>query len=150
MKNLLLKFKGLLGSVWSRVLNHYITVCAVLIVSICFLGNTLRIQVDYEKQLLDLEKNHIEAMGLIEEQAVVITEQNEGLEDQSGLIQEQGALINRLIGIVNEQKSIIHYQGQIIQELMKRLRDNGLLPKAPNKDRSDANWILYERPSDTQ
>ena len=41
----------------------------------------------------------------------------------------------------------IDYQNKIIQELMKRLRDGGLLPdELPNdgKNRSEANWTTDE------
>ena len=49
--------------------------------------------------------------------------------------------------ILNQQKAQIEYQNQVIQELVNRLRANGLLPdELPNdgKGRSEANWISDE------
>ena len=69
------------------------------------------------------------------------------MEKQSAALTEQGQIINRLVTILNQQKMQIDYQNKIIQELIKRLRDGGLLPdELPNngKNRSEANWIADE------
>lgn len=150
MKNLLLKFKGWLGSAWGGVLDHYVCVCSVLILTICFFSYTLKLTTDYEKELNELIKSNVEYHGLVQDQNEALKLTEDAVEQQSSAIQEQGLLINKLVNLLNQQKATIEYQNRVIEELVKRLRDNGLLPEAPNKNRSDANWILYEkRPSDT-
>jgi len=144
MKNLLLKFKGWFGSVWNCVLNHYLCVCAVLITSICFLGYNLKITADYEKALSALTNDHIEALDLIVYQSETLSLQRGGLESQRSALDNQAALINKMMEIINGHRATILQQDQVIQKLVKILRDNGLLPKASDKNRSDANWILYE------
>ena len=94
MKNLLLKFKGWLGSAWGHVLNHYLCVCAVLITSICFMGYNLKITADYEKALSTLTKDHVEALGLIGDQSEALTLQGKTIEDQRSVLNEQAVLIN--------------------------------------------------------
>lgn len=147
MKNLLLRAKGLLGSAWNRVLDHYLCVCAVLITSICFMGYNLKVRADYEKELSALMSDHIEAIGLIEDQSGALVLQGEAIESQRDVLNNQAALINKMVEIINDHRSTILQQDQIIQKLIKILRDNELLPEAPN--RSDANWISYE-PKNTQ
>ena len=147
MKNLLLKTKGLLGSAWNRVLNHYLCVCAVLITSICFMGYNLKVRADYEKELSALTNDHVEAIGLIGDQSGALLLQGKALDSQRNVLNDQAALMNKMMQIINEHRSTILQQDQIIQKLIKILRDNELLPGAPN--RSDANWILHE-PKNTQ
>ena len=144
MKNLLLKFKGWLGAVWAGVLDHYVCVCSVLILIICFFSYTLKLTADYEKELNELMKSNVEAIGLIQDQGEALTLTEGAMERQSDALQEQGELINKLVNILNQQKATIEYQNRIIEELVKRLRDNNLLPEPPS--RSEANWILYESP----
>ena len=147
MKNLLLNFRGWLGSAWNRVLDHYLCVCAVLITSICFMGYNLKIRADYEKALSDLTNDHVEAIGLIGDQSGALLLQGKALDGQRSVLNDQAALMNKMMQIINEHRSTILQQDQIIQKLIKILRDNELLPGAPN--RSDANWILHE-PKNTQ
>ena len=94
-----------------------------------------------------MEKNHIEAYGLVQDQRDTILAYEDAMEKQSAGLTEQGQIINRLVTILNQQKMQIDYQNKIIQELMKRLRDGGLLPdELPNdgKNRSEANWTTDE------
>ena len=94
-----------------------------------------------------MEKDHIEAFDLVQEQRDVILAYEDVMEKQSAGLTEQGQIINRLVTILNQQKMQIDYQNKIIQELMKRLRDGGLLPdELPNngKNRSEANWTTDE------
>ena len=147
MKNLLLKFKGWLGAGWDHVLHHYICVCIVLITMIAMFGYSLSLSAKYEKLLNDLEKDTVEAYGLVEDQSETILLQNDAIEKQNVALTEQGQIINRLVMILNQQKAQIEYQNQVIQELVNRLRANGLLPdELPNngKGRSEANWISDE------
>ena len=147
MKNLLLKFKGWLGAGWYQVLHHYICVCIVLITMIAMFGYSLSLSAKYEKLLNDLEKDTVEAYGLVEDQSETILLQNDAIEKQNVALTEQGQIINRLVMILNQQKAQIEYQNQVIQELVNRLRANGLLPdELPNdgKGRSEANWISDE------
>ena len=147
MKNLLLNFRGWLGSAWNRVLDHYLCVCAVLITSICFMGYNLKIRADYEKALSALTNDHVEAIGLIGDQSGALLLQGKALDGQRSVLNDQAALMNKMVQIINAHRSTILQQDQIIQKLIKILRDNELLPGAPN--RSDANWILHE-PKNTQ
>ena len=149
MKNLLLNFRGWLGSTWNHVLNHYLCVCAVLITSICFMGYNLKIRADYEKKLSILTNDHVEAIGLIGDQSEALTLQGGAIESQRSVLSSQATLINKMMEIINKHRATILQQDQIIQELVKRLRIHGLLPEAPNENRSDANWILHES-KDTQ
>lgn len=144
MKNLLLKFKGGLCSAWGYVRNHYLCVCAVLITSICFMGYNLKVRADYEKELSALTNDHVEAIGLIGDQSGVLLLQGKAIDSQRSVLNDQSALINKMMEIIRAHRATIIQQDQVIQILIKRLRDNGLLPKAPNGNRSDANWILYE------
>ena len=125
---------------------------------IAMLGYNLSTSAKYEKLLNDLERNsietlndlekdNVEAYGLIEDQSETILLQSDAIERQNNVLTEQGQLINRLVNILNQQKLQIEYQNKVIQELIKRLRDNGLLPdELPNdgKGRSEANWIFDE------
>jgi len=113
------------------------------------MGYNLKVRADYEKELSALAKNRVEAIGLIRDQNETLILTKTAIGRQGDALQEQGELINKLVNILNRQKATIESQNRIIEELVKRLRANGLLPKAPNENRSDANWILYE-PKDTQ
>lgn len=147
MKNLLLKFKGWLGAGWNHLLNHFVCTCIVLVTMIAMFGYSLSISAKYEKLLGDLEKDAAEGYNLVQEQTQTIMIQSDAIEKQNTALQEQGQIINRLVVILNQQKMQIDYQNKVIQELMKRLRDGGLLPdELPNdgKGRSEANWISDE------
>ena len=94
-----------------------------------------------------MEKDHIEAYGLVQEQRDTILAYEGAMEKQSAALTEQGQVIDRLVAILNQQKMQIDYQNKVIQELIKRLRDGGLLPdELPNngKNRSEANWTTDE------
>lgn len=147
MKNLLFKFKGLLDSGWNHVLDHYICVCVVLITMIAMFGYSLSISTKYEKLLNDFEKDSVEAYGLVQDQSETILSQDNLIGKQDDALTEQGQIINKLVIILNQQKAQIEYQNKVIQELVNRLRANGLLPdELPNngKGRSEANWISDE------
>tara|TARA_R100000808_G_C2141325_1_gene149106 strand:+ start:1294 stop:1743 length:450 start_codon:yes stop_codon:yes gene_type:complete len=147
MKNLLLKFKGWLGAGWNHLLNHFVCTCIVLVTMISMFGYSLSLSAKYEKLLNELEKDSIEAYGLVEDQSETILLQNDTIEKQNSALIEQGQIINRLVVILNQQKAQIDYQNRIIQELVNRLKANGLLPdELPNdgKGRSEANWISDE------
>ena len=147
MKNLLLKFRGWLVSGWNHLLNHFVCACVVLVTMIAMFGYSLSLSAKYEKLLNDLEKDSVEAYGLVQDQSETILLQDGAIQKQNDALTEQGQIINRLVMILNQQKAQIEYQNQIIQELVNRLRANGLLPDAlPNngKGRSEANWISDE------
>jgi hypothetical protein len=147
MKNLLFKFKSWLGSGWNHVLDHYICVCAVLIIMISMFGYNLSTSAKYEKLLSESVKDNVEAHGLVLDQSQTILLQNGAIEKQNGALTEQGQVINKLVMILNQQKAQIEYQNRVIQELVNRLRAGGLLPdELPNngKGRSEANWISDE------
>jgi len=147
MKNLLLKFKGWLGAGWNHLLNHFVCTCIVLVTMIAMFGYSLSISAKYEKLLNDLEQDAVVGYELVQEQSQTILVQESAIEQQNNAITEQGQIINRLVAILNQQKAQIEYQNQVIQELVNRLRANGLLPdELPNsgKGRSEANWISDE------
>ena len=153
MKKLWNWIKGMklgLVSLWSRGWNflskHYICFCLVLLTTVCFLGYTLKLTVDYEKELLIMSNDQKEMMGLIGEQSAALLELDNILQEQGFLVKDQGLLINRLIEMNGRQKNIMIYQDQIIQELTKRLRDLGGLPELPDdgKSRRGPNWISDE------
>ena len=147
MKNLLLKFKGWLGAGWNHLLNHFVCTCIVLVTIIAMFGYSLSLSAKYEKLLGDLEKDAAEGYELVQEQSETILLQNDAIEKQNAALTEQGQIINKLVMILNQQKAQIEYQNQVIQELVNRLRANGLLPdELPNdgKGRSEANWISDE------
>ena len=147
MKNLLLKFKGWLVAGWKHILNHFVCTCIVLVTMIAMFGYSLSLSAKYEKLLGNLEKDAAEGYDLVQEQTQTIIMQSDAIEEQNAAIQEQGQIINRLVTILNQQKMQIDYQNKVIQELMKLLRDGGLLPdELPNngKNRSEANWTADE------
>ena len=147
MKNLLLKFKGWLGAGWNHLLNHFVCTCIVLVTMIAMFGYSLSLTAKYEKLLDDLEKDAVEGYELVQEQSQTILLQNDAIDKQNAALTEQGQIINKLVMILNQQKAQIEYQNQVIQELVNRLRANGLLPdELPNngKGRSEANWISDE------
>ncbi len=147
MKNLLLKFKGWLVAGWNHLLNHFVCTCIVLVTIIAMFGYSLSLSAKYEKLLGDLEKDAVEGYELVQEQSQTILLQDDAIEKQNTALVEQGQIINRLVTILNQQKAQIEYQNQVIQELIKRLRANGLLPdELPNdgKGRSEANWTSDE------
>ena len=119
----------------------------VLLILIGAFSYNIKTAADYQKIINDMEKDHIEAFDLVQEQRDVILAYEDVMEKQSAGLTEQGQIINRLVTILNQQKMQIDYQNKIIQELMKRLRDGGLLPdELPNngKNRSEANWTTDE------
>ena len=147
MKNLLLNIKGHFVSLWHHLKENFISTIVVLLILIAAFSYNIKTAADYQKIIKDMEKDHIEAFDLVQEQRDVILAYEDAMEKQSAALTEQGQIINRLVTILNQQKMQIDYQNKIIQELMKRLRDGGLLPdELPNngKNRSEANWIADE------
>jgi uncharacterized coiled-coil protein SlyX len=144
MKNLFLKLRGWLGAGWNHVINHYVCVCIVLVTIIAMLGYNLSISAKYEKLLNELEKDVIEGVELVQEQREVITIQQDTIKKQNTALGEQGQIINRLVNVLNQQKAQIDYQNRIIQELIKRLRDEGLLPDNLPNDGKGRNWTSHE------
>ena len=147
MKNLLLNIKGHFVSLWHHLKENFISTIVVLLILIAAFSYNIKTAADYQKVIKDMEKDHIEAFDLVQEQRDVILAYEDAMEKQSAALTEQGQIINRLVTILNQQKMQIDYQNKIIQELIKRLRDGGLLPdELPNngKNRSEANWIADE------
>ena len=147
MKNLLLNIKGHFVSLWHHLKENFISTIVVLLILIGAFSYNIKNAADYQKIIKDMEKDHIEAYGLVQEQRDTILAYEDAMEKQSAALTEQGQILNRLVAILNQQKMQIDYQNKVIQELMKRLRDGGLLPdELPNdgKNRSEANWTTDE------
>ena len=147
MKNLLLNIKGHFVSLWHHLKENFISTIVVLLILIGAFSYNIKTAADYQKIIKDMEKDHIEAYGLVQEQRDTILAYEDAMEKQSAALTEQGQILNRLVAILNQQKMQIDYQNKVIQELMKRLRDGGLLPdELPNngKNRSEAKWTADE------
>ena len=147
MKNLLLNIKGHFVSLWHHLKENFISTIVVLLILIRAFSYNIKTAADYQKIIKDMEKDHIEAYGLVQDQRETILAYEDAMEKQSAALTEQGQILNRLVAILNQQKMQIDYQNKVIQELMKRLRDGGLLPdELPNdgKNRSEANWTTDE------
>ena len=147
MKNLLLNIKGYFVSLWHHLKENFISTIVVLLILIGAFSYNIKTAADYQKIINDMEKDHIEAYGLVQEQRDTILAYEGAMEKQSAALTEQGQVIDRLVAILNQQKMQIDYQNKVIQELIKRLRDGGLLPdELPNngKNRSEANWTTDE------
>ena len=147
MKKLLLNIKGHSVSLWHHLKENFISTIVVLLILIGAFSYNIKTAADYQKIIKDMEKDHIEAYGLVQDQRDTILAYEDAMEKQSAGLTEQGQIINRLVTVLNQQKMQIDYQNKIIQELMKRLRDGGLLPdELPNngKNRSEANWTTDE------
>ncbi len=125
MKNLLLKFKGMLGSTWSCALNHYLCVCAVLITSICFLGYNLKITADYEKELSLLSNQLIKSIEIVDTQTLLLNE-------QKLLLKEQDSYMGEIMSLLQKQGKTLNNQSDELEELkgalfMKTLYYNALV-----------------------